>query len=101
MATARGTGLMVLPVFLDMTTHVQAADTTPSSHMNVGAGSMGLWTGIGATLAHGVGYLLTTALIAWIVYEKLGVGLLRSARVNFDLVWAIALVVTGGLTLLI
>ena len=39
--------------------------------------------------------------MAWIVFEKLGLGLLRRAWVNLDLIWAAALVVTGGLTLAI
>jgi hypothetical protein len=56
-------------------------------------------TGLLATLVHGTGYLLVTAFIAWIVFEKLGVGLLRQAWVNLDLIWAAALIFTGGLTL--
>jgi hypothetical protein len=42
-----------------------------------------------------------TAFAAWIVYEKLGVGLLRRAWINIDLIWAGALIATGFLTLLI
>jgi hypothetical protein len=57
--------------------------------------------GLLATLVHAVGYLLITALAAWIVYEKLGLALLRKAWFNLDLVWAVALLLTGGLTLLI
>jgi hypothetical protein len=37
--------------------------------------------------------------IALAVFEKLGVGLLRKAWVNLDLVWATALVVTSVATL--
>jgi hypothetical protein len=33
------------------------------------------------------------------VFEKLGVGILRRAWFNLDLIWASALVVTGVLTL--
>jgi hypothetical protein len=36
-----------------------------------------------------------------IVYERVGVRFLRSAWVNLDLLWAIALVVTGGATLVL
>ena len=38
-------------------------------------------------------------LAAVVVYEKLGVGVLRRVWVNVDLVWGAALVVTGVLTL--
>jgi hypothetical protein len=94
MASAHGAGLMVLPVFLHMTT-VQAATDSASCHTSAATGASGLL----ATLVHGAGYLFVTAFIAWIVFEKLGVGLLRQAWVNLDLIWAAALIVTGGITL--
>jgi hypothetical protein len=49
---------------------------------------------------HAAGYLLVTAVVAVVVFEKLGLGLLRKAWLNLDAVWAMALVLTGGLTLL-
>jgi hypothetical protein len=42
-----------------------------------------------------------TGLVAWVVYEKLGLALLRKAWLNLDLIWAAALLVTGGFVLLI
>lgn len=47
------------------------------------------------------GYLLVTGLVAFVVYERTGLGLLRKAWLNLDLVWALALMVTAVLTLLI
>jgi hypothetical protein len=44
---------------------------------------------------------LVTGLIAVIVYEKIGVRFLRTAWVNLDLLWAVALVITGTATALI
>jgi hypothetical protein len=35
-----------------------------------------------------------------VVFGKLGVGLLRKAWINVDVVWAVALIVSAGLTLL-
>jgi hypothetical protein len=35
--------------------------------------------------------------VAVLVYEKLGVRILRSAWINLDAIWAIALIVTGVL----
>ncbi len=49
---------------------------------------------------HTLGYLLTTAGIAILVYEKLGVGMLRRAWFNIDLVWMLALMITGAFILL-
>ena len=94
MATAHGAGLMVLPIFLHMT-----ETAGHPVHAGFAAGS-GPLAGLLATLVHAAGYLSVTAFTAWIVYEKLGVGLLRRAWINLDLIWAGALIATGFLTLL-
>jgi hypothetical protein len=44
--------------------------------------------------------LVVMALVALLVYEKLGVAVLRRAWINLDHVWAGAFVVAGVLTLL-
>jgi len=92
MATAHGAGLMVVPVFVGMT----MAGGEHAHHLtpNTGAGMALLATGL-----HAAGYLIVTAMVALLVFEKLGLGLLRRAWLNLDLVWASALVVTGALTL--
>jgi len=97
MASAHGAGLMVLPVFLDMTTKTHAA----SCHAAMVGTVAGPVEGLLATLVHGAGYLVVTALAAWTVFEKFGLGLLRKAWFNLDFLWAIALVLTGVLTLLL
>jgi hypothetical protein len=40
------------------------------------------------------------ALVAWVVYRRLGLAVLRRGWVNFDLIWAVALLVSGALALL-
>jgi hypothetical protein len=87
MASAHGAGLMVLPVVLQM---------APMHHMH-GAGM----TGVGATLVHTLGYLTVTAAVAMIVYQKVGLAVLRKAWFNLDLVWAVALIATGCVALMI
>jgi hypothetical protein len=42
-----------------------------------------------------LGYLLVTGLVAILVYEKLGVGILRHAWFNVDVFWMLALMITG------
>jgi hypothetical protein len=49
----------------------------------------------GSIAVHTFGYLLATALVAMLVYEKLGVSLLRYAWFNIDLFWMLALIVAG------
>jgi hypothetical protein len=90
-ATAHGAGLMVLPVWLRMS----AAAGDHSAHFH---NTSDLASGLGATAVHSGSYLIVTAAIAWIVFRKLGVGLLRSAWINLDFVWAAALIASGGLT---
>ena len=54
-----------------------------------------------ATGIHTTGYLAVTGLLAWIVYQKIGLAVLRKTWFNFDLFWGGALVGTGLFTLLI
>ena len=53
-----------------------------------------------ATAVHTTAYLAVTGLVAWAVYSKLGLAILRKAWLNLHRVWAAALVVTGLVTLL-
>jgi hypothetical protein len=92
-ATAHGAGLMVLPVWLGMAA-VSAGQ--PGAHVH---GASNLTSGLLATAVHGGSYLVVTAAIAWLVFSRLGVGLLRRAWINLDLIWAVALIASGGLTL--
>jgi hypothetical protein len=57
---------------------------------------------VGAALAvavHTAAMLLVMGVIAVVVYEKIGLGVLRRAWVNLDRVWAGALVAAGVFTL--
>lgn len=95
MATAHGAGLMVLPLFLGMSAvHADA----PACH--AAAQSPDVASSLLATLVHTLGYLGMTAGLAVVVYEKLGLSLLRRAWINLDLVWAVSLMLTGALSLL-
>ena len=53
---------------------------------------------ITATLVHGAGYLIVSAAAAWLVFTRLGIGILRTAWFNLDLLWGVALMITGVLT---
>jgi hypothetical protein len=91
MATAHGAGLMVLPVVTGF------GSGSHSGHSGIMQGGMG----IQATLVHTAGYLAVTAAVAFVVFEKLGLAVLRSAWLNLDFVWAVALIVTGCAALVI
>jgi hypothetical protein len=106
MASAHGAGLMLLPVLLGRssagpTPHVHQA---PSAHpMFSSEPTAFLDDPALAFLAvgvHTIGYLVAMGLVAVVVYEKLGLALLRHAWINLDLLWAMALVAAGIFTLL-
>ena len=94
MASAHGAGLMVAPIFLRMAT----ANIQPACHVvkTSAPAAAALASGL-----HALGYLLVTAIVSLLVFEKFGVGMLRKAWFNLDLIWAIALVVTGVVALVI
>jgi hypothetical protein len=94
MATAHGAGLMVVPVFVRMSMTDQGGHTHHMAGTAAGAEAALLATGL-----HALGYLAMTAFIAVLVFEKLGVGILRRAWINLDVIWAAALMATGMLTL--
>jgi hypothetical protein len=95
MASAHGAGLMVVPVLLPSRT-VEAAGPMTCHHL-AGVGPL---TALLATAVHTTAYLAVTGLIAWVVYKKSGLAILRKAWLNLNLVWAAALVVTSVVTLL-
>jgi hypothetical protein len=95
MASAHGAGLMVVPVLLASSTVEAAAKTAGHHHPSAASPLAALL----ATGLHTMSYLAVTGLIAWVVYRKLGLSLLRNAWFNLDVVWAAALVITGLVTL--
>jgi hypothetical protein len=94
MATAHGAGLMVVPVVMRMS---MSAAGEHAHHIH--AAGTGTGAAFFATGLHAAGYLAMTAFVAVLVFEKLGVGILRRAWINLDLIWSAALVATGTLTL--
>lgn len=113
MASAHGAGLMLVPIMLGWSHGNNAPESTehsehlspmghtghlPPPQMAVFAGSLRWLAAVGV---HSTGYLLVAALIALLVYEKLGLALLRRAWFNLDLLWVIALMLSGVLILLI
>jgi hypothetical protein len=109
MASAHGAGLMLVPLLLDSTPeghsphmplpHSPSTSQVLSPEPLAALASPGL--GFMAVGVHTAGYFLTMALVAVLVYEKLGLALLRHAWFNLDWLWAVALVVVGLCTLLL
>jgi hypothetical protein len=96
MASAHGAGLMVLPFVMPASAAVAAAGHDHAHH----AGAASAHVAAMAVGLHTLGYFTVMVMAAWIVYRKLGLGLLRKAWFNVDWLWAGALVVAGTVVLL-
>jgi len=92
MATAHGAGLMLWPALMPLCISASPGET------GLGGPLTGMLAGIGLHTAAMVG---TTVVISAIIYEWLGLAVLRSAWVNVDLLWILALAATGAWLLLV
>lgn len=99
MASAHGAGLMALPVVLGATAARGAAHGGHADHGAAAASDPVL--ALVGTAVHGAGYLAVTALVALVVYHRVGVQRLRTMWVNVNMIWAAALIITAVLTPLI
>jgi len=77
MATGHGAGLMLAPVIVH-----------------------GSSSSLGLVAVHTVAMFLVMGAVALVVYQSVGLGVLRRAWVNVDLLWAAALVIAGIVTLI-
>ncbi len=96
MSTAHGAGLMLVPFVTSAPPAAMGAMQMPSGGTLHGPYELA-WLMIGV---HTLGYLVVTTAIALVVYTRLGVGFLRTAWLNVDVVWALALLVAGVVALL-
>ena len=96
-ATAHGAGLMAAPFAVSAAQSGMASHAGHASHSAAALASAASvdWPTIWATSVHTAGYLLITALLAVIVYERAALHVVRRAWINFDLIWGVALVLTG------
>jgi hypothetical protein len=93
MSSAHGAGLMVAPVLIGGS--VAEAD---GGHHALAEGAAVSTAAVGVVL-HVAAMLAVMAVVAVVVYEKVGVEVLRRAWINTDQLWAGAFVVAGVLTL--
>jgi hypothetical protein len=104
MASAHGAGLMLIPVLLRLASTRQMQ----GAHAHGGHTDHGTVTGSATALAdlaavglHTLALFAVMGVIAVVVYEKLGVTILKRTWFNLDLLWAGALVGAGLITLII
>ncbi len=87
MASAHGAGLMLVPVLIPLCLATSSAgELTAGGSLSVALAAIGV---------HTLALLAVTGTIALVVYEWLGVAILRRGWINLDLLWTAALVATG------
>ena len=107
MASAHGAGLMLVPVLFNLPIYepslVESVDAHHIPHvefMSFGAPPT-IASQLTAVSIHTLAMFGVMALVAVAVFELVGIAVLRRAWFNFDRIWAIALIMTGLLTLLL
>ena len=98
MSTAHGAGLMLVPLIVGFpgAAKLTSGDNDiPVLHLSLPALAQdGL-----AVVLHTAAMLLVMGFVALLVYDKLGLNVLRRAWLNLDLIWAGAFVLAGVVTL--
>jgi hypothetical protein len=97
MAAAHGAGLMVVPFVLNGS-ESRALGGPHTGHLTALTSAPGAEAAVMATVIHTVGYLAAACLLAFVVYEYLGVSMIKRWWVNLDRIWAATLILTGILT---
>ncbi|MDX6689154.1 MAG: hypothetical protein QOG15_611, partial [Solirubrobacteraceae bacterium] len=102
MSTAHGAGLMIAPVLIGLqgTAAASAGGSGAHEHLEVSmVNDVSLTaSGLGIVL-HTAAMLLVMAVVAVVVYEKLGLQVLRRLWLNTDQLWAATFVMAAGITL--
>ncbi len=95
MASAHGAGLMLFPILIGMTPN------SAHAHQMALCGAYTAGQATAVVLVHTGAMIAVTGAIAILVYEWVGLAILRSAWINLDTIWAGALVAAGVLSMAI
>ena len=106
MASAHGAGLMLFPILLNLPllgAAAQGLDLRALPHaeyMSLGAPPTlaTLVAQLTAVAIHTLAMFSVMGVTAVVVYEKVGLAILRRAWFNLDRVWAVTLIASGGVT---
>jgi hypothetical protein len=111
MATAHGAGLMLFPILIGMNPasghgmEMHHHYWMPMAHQMESAqfagGTPGVAEAAAVVIVHTGAMLLVMGITAIVIFEWVGLKILRSAWINLDLVWAVALILAGLLSIVI
>ena len=99
MSSAHGAGLMVAPVLIGAGAAGEADASSDHALAAAQSGGLGIPGSILAVTLHVAAMLAVMSVVALLVYDHVGVAVLKKAWINLDAVWAGAFVLAGVLTL--
>jgi len=104
MASAHGAGLMLVPVLAGVRGDGVSSAVAHAEHLGhaghpAPAGHEALFPTLAAVGLHSAAMLAVAGVLAVVVYQKLGVEVLRRAWVNLDFIWVGTLIVVGSIAL--
>jgi len=105
MASAHGAGLMLFPILMELPASANGMPAMHHHEMYIGTmaahGHLEVAQAIAVVVVHTGAMLIVMGTVALAVYQWIGLQILRSAWINLDTIWAIALIAAGFLSLLI
>jgi hypothetical protein len=95
-AMAHGAGLMLVPIFLGLC-RPEELDAGHTAAMTLMSGNVGM--AVAVSVVHAAAMIVSGGLIAWAVFKWLGPQFISKSWFNLDVVWALSLILVGGLGL--
>jgi hypothetical protein len=99
MSTAHGAGLMVAPILIGAGAATDAAASSDHAIAAVQANGLSIPGSILGITLHVAAMLAVMSVVSLLVYDHLGLQIVKKAWINLDLLWAAAFVMAGVLTL--
>ena len=100
MSTAHGAGIMVAPVLIGLQGTIDRSGAKAHDQADLGLLNASLGVGAVGIALHVAAMLAVMGVVAIVVYERLGLKVLRTAWLNTDRLWAAAFVLAAFITLL-
>jgi hypothetical protein len=93
MSSAHGAGLMLLPVFLMGGSRWCSAASSSTFKSAISLSSF--YNSILGICLHSVSQFVVAGVVAWLIYDVVGLAILRKSWFNVDLIWSCSLIFAG------
>jgi hypothetical protein len=97
-AIAHGAGLMLVPVYLGM---CRLQDLDAGHEAAAALMRSNVWLAVEVAVAHTLAMVAAGGACAWVTYRYLGLGTLRRAWWDTEVLWNLTLVLVGGVALVL